>query len=108
MLKSILTTLFFLVTSAQPLWAAELYCASHRQRDVSQRGIVVNCADAADVADKLITAWQKLRNGNVGPVFEEMCLRPYKQAKQIHPIVDPRDWSPAFLSRCNAALRYVR
>lgn len=108
MLKPTLAALFVLATATRSLWAAELHCAEDKPRDPSQRAIVVNCSDADDVTEKLLSAWQMLRTGGVGQVFEDMCWRSYKQAQEIHPIIDPRDWSPGFLGRCNLALRYIR
>ena len=108
MLKAALATLIVVATATPALWAAELHCATTAPRDPRQRAIVVDCSNAEDVAEKLLNAWQQLRDANLGLVFEDMCWRPYKQAQNIHPVIDPRDWSPGFLSRCNTALRYIR
>lgn len=108
MFNAAIATLLALATATPVLWAAELHCTTDMPRDPRQRSIEVDCSDAEDVTQKLLAAWQQLREAHIGLVFTDMCWRAYRQAQEIHPVVDPRDWSPGLLGRCNAALRYIR
>jgi len=89
-------------------FAVELYCAGQKQRDPSQRGVKVDCSDRSEVIGHLGGAWRVLRENSIGGTMEDMCWKPYKKAKEIHPAVDSTGWAPAMFAQCNVALRYIK
>ena len=86
----------------------ELLCNGEKPRLQNQKQIFVNCSNRKEVIDILGWSWQKLRQQGIAGVTEDMCYKPFKRAKELHPSIPFDGIAQTFLMECNMALQYVK
>lgn len=107
-MKKVLLILLLASTSVSNVYSYELVCKGHRPQMRNQTPIYVNCANRKEVIDKLGAAWKTLRKEGIGGSTEDLCWKPYKQAKELHPSISFEGIAPTFFMQCNMALQYVK
>lgn len=88
--------------------AIELVCKGDDRQNPQQRPIYVDCNSRRAVIDTLGAAWTTLRRERIGGETEDLCWRPYKEAKELHPSIPMEGIAQTFLMQCNMALEYIR
>ena len=86
----------------------ELLCSGEKPRLQNQKQIFVNCSNRKEVIDILGWSWQKLRQQGIAGVTEDMCYKPFKRAKELHPSIPFDGIAQTFLMECNMALQYIK
>ena len=86
----------------------ELLCNGEKPRLQNQKQIFVNCSNRKEVIDILGWSWQKLRQQGIAGVTEDMCYKPFKRAKELHPSIPFDGIAQTFLMECNMALQYIK
>ena len=85
----------------------ELLCGE-KPKLQNQKQIFVNCSNRKEVIDILGWSWQKLRQQGIAGVTEDMCYKPFKRAKELHPSIPFDGIAQTFLMECNMALQYIK
>ena len=96
----------FAATSGAALAGFELVCKGG-QAQTNRQTVFVDCSNRKEFIDMLGSAWQTLRNNNIGGTLEDLCWEAYSQAKDMHPSISFDNISDAFLARCNMGLEYA-
>ena len=94
------------VSSGAALAGFELVCKGGQARTTLQT-VYVNCSNHTEFVDMLGSAWQTLRDNNVGGALEDLCWEAYSKAKDMHPSISFDGISDAFLAHCNKGLYYA-
>ncbi len=89
-------------------WAIELVCKGDDRQNPQQRAIYVDCNNRKAVIDILGSAWTTLRRERIGGDTEDLCWRPYKEAKDLPPSIPFDGIAQTFFMQCNMALEYVK
>ncbi len=84
----------------------ELVC-NGGQAQSSNQTVFVDCSNRKEFVDMLGSAWQTLRDNNIGGTMEDLCWQAYSDAKDLHPSISFENISDAFLARCNMGLEYA-